>query len=135
MRRSIAASLGALGLSFALSMPAAAAAPFAFDAAPGRLPKDIVPRSYAIAIQPDPDSLVLSGQESVVLDFTTATDTIVFNSLNEQLRDVRLDGRAAASVVSDDAQQITTVYLMSPARTGRHTLSFSYTGNVETQPH
>jgi len=112
-----------------------AAAPFAFDSAPGRLPKDVVPRSYTIAVQPDPDALVLAGQESVVLDVRKATDTIVFNSLNEQLRDVRLDGRAASHVVSDDEQQITTVHLPGLARTGRHTLTFSYTGKVETQPH
>jgi len=86
-------------------MPVWAAAPFAFDSAPGRLPKDVVPRSYTIAVQPDPDALVLAGQESVVLDFRKATDTIVFNSLNEQLRDVRLDGRAASDVVTDDEQQ------------------------------
>ncbi len=105
MRRLAAGSLGALGIAVTLAMPAAAAAPFSFDAAPGRLPKDVVPRSYAIAIQPDPDTLVLAGQESVVLDFRKSTDTIVFNSLNQQLSDVRLDGRAVSSVVSDDAQQ------------------------------
>ncbi len=127
--------LGALGLTATLAMPASAAAPFAFDSAPGRLPKDVVPRSYIIAVQPDPDTLVLAGQESVLLDFRKATDTIIFNSLNQQLRDIRLDGQAASSVVSDDQQQITTVHLPGPARAGRHTLTFSYSGKVETQPH
>jgi aminopeptidase N len=135
MSHGVASSLGALGLAITLAMPAAAAAPFDFDSAPGRLPKDVVPRSYRIAVQPDPDALALVGQESVALDFRKATDTIIFNSLNQQLRDVRLDGRAALSVVSDDGQQITTVHLPAPARAGKHTLTFSYSGKVETQPH
>jgi hypothetical protein len=55
MRQAIAACrLAALGLTVTLVMPAGAAAPFAFDAAPGRLPKDIVPRRYTIAVQPGP---------------------------------------------------------------------------------
>jgi aminopeptidase N len=131
----VAGCLGALGVAATLTMPVLAAAPFAFDSAPGRLPKDVIPRSYTIAVQPDPDALVLAGQESVVLEFRKATDTIVFNSLNEQLRDVRLDGRAASDVVTDDEQQITTVHLSGPARMGSHRLTFSYTGKVETQPH
>jgi aminopeptidase N len=135
MPRVIAGCAGALGLALTMTTPALAVAPFAFDMAPGRLPKDVVPRSYTIAVQPDLDALVLAGQESVVLDFRQATDTIVFNSLNEQLRDVRLDGRATSTVVTDDAQQITTVHLPGPALAGRHTLTFSYTGKVETQPH
>ena len=135
MSRSVACFLGALGLTLAWVTPAAAAAPFAFEAAPGRLPKDVVPLSYTIAVRPDPDTLVLAGRESVVLDFRKATDTIVFNSLNELLRDVRLDGKPASSVVSDDEQQLTTVHLSGPARLGRHRLTFSYTGRIETQPH
>jgi aminopeptidase N len=135
MSSSVASFLAALGLAITFAAPASAAAPFAFDSAPGRLPKDVVPRSYTISIQPDPDALILAGRESVVLDFRKATDTIVFNSLNEQLRDVRLDGQAASSVVSDDEQQLTTVHLPGPARMGRHTLTFSYSGKVETQPH
>jgi aminopeptidase N len=134
MSRIVAGCLAALGLAVAMT-PALAVAPFAFDSAPGRLPKDVVPLSYTLAVKPDPDALILSGEESVVLQFRQAMDTIVFNSLNEVLRDVRLDGHAVAGVDSDDVQQITTVHLSAAAPTGRHTLTFSYTGKVETQPH
>ena len=109
-------------------------APFSFDTAPGRLPKNVVPTEYRIAIVPDAAKLSLSGTESVTLQFREATATIVFNSLNEKLRRVRLDGKPVKQVVSDDKQQLTTVTLAAPARPGAHVLSFAYTGKIETQP-
>jgi aminopeptidase N len=108
-------------------------APFAFDSAPGRLPKNVVPVSYDVAIVPDADTLRLTGTESVQLQFRAATATVQFNSLNETLSHVLLDGKPVRSVTSSDEQQLTTVTLMAPL-TGRHTLSFSYSGKIETQP-
>jgi aminopeptidase N len=113
---------------------AGAAAPFSFDTAPGRLPKNVVPVDYTVAIVPDAKARTLSGTERVTLDFREATATIVFNSLNERLSDVRLDGQLAANVVTSDEQQLTTVTLKRPAKPGRHVLSFSYRGRIETSP-
>jgi aminopeptidase N len=122
-------------LSMLLSVPVLAGAPFSFDAAPGRLPKDAVPVDYTVAITPDPAALTFSGTERVKLTVRTSVSTLVFNSLNEQLADVRLDGNAVAKVVSDEAQQLTTVTLAHAAHPGAHTLTFSYQGKLETQPH
>jgi aminopeptidase N len=88
---------------------AAAELPFTFDAAYGRLPKNIVPLSYDIALVPDTKALTLTGTESVRLRFRSASATIELNSLNVQLRDVRLDGQPVKNVVSNDEQQLTTV--------------------------
>jgi aminopeptidase N len=117
----------------ALAPTAWCGAPFAFDSAPGRLPKNVVPVSYDVAVVPDADALKLTGTESVQLQFRTATATVQFNSLNETLSHVLLDGKAVKSVTSNDEQQLTTVTLTKPA-TGLHTLSFSYSGKIETQP-
>jgi aminopeptidase N len=119
--------------TLALAAPAAAAAPFSFDAAPGRLPKGIVPLDYTVSIVPDADALTIAGTESVTLKFRSAAGTIIFNSLNETLRDVRLDGRPVRSVASNDEQQLTTVSLAAPAPPGKHTLTFTYAGKIETQ--
>jgi len=124
----------ALCLSIAFAVPASAIAPFSFDAAPGRLPKNVVPIDYEVAVAPDADTLKFDGTEAVKLRFRSATATIAFNSLNETLRNVRLDGRSVKSVVSDDEQQLTTVTLGAPASPGMHRLTFSYTGKIETQP-
>jgi aminopeptidase N len=108
-------------------------APFSFESAPGRLPKNVVPLSYDVAIVPDVDALRFTGTESVRLQFRAATATVQFNSLNETLSDVRLDGRPVKSVTSNDAQQLSTVTLRKPV-SGLHSLSFSYSGKIETQP-
>ncbi|MFI4867795.1 MAG: M1 family metallopeptidase [Steroidobacterales bacterium] len=125
------------GLSFAAPAPAAAPvpAPFSFDATPGRLPKNVVPLDYRLSIVPDADTLTFAGTESVRLQFRAAAATLVFNSVNETLRDVRLDGKPAKTVASDDAAQLTTVTLAAAAPVGPHTLTFSYQGRIEQQPH
>ncbi|HZO92242.1 MAG TPA: M1 family aminopeptidase [Candidatus Baltobacteraceae bacterium] len=133
-------SLVAAGVVLAAALTAAAApapfkeAPFNFDAAPGRLPKTVVPLDYRVAIVPNAEAKTLTGTESVVLQVRKPVTTIVFNSLNERLHDVRLDGVAVAGVDSSDAKQLTTLTLAHPATVGRHTLTFSYDGKLETAP-
>ena len=117
-----------------LAVPIWAEEPYSFDKAPGRLPKDVVPIDYTIDIVPDTKALTLSGHESVLLQFRSAAATVKFNSLNETLREVRLDGRAVKSVGSDDAQQLTTVTLSAPVPVGQHKLTFAYTAKIEEQP-
>jgi aminopeptidase N len=110
-------------------------APFSFDAAPGRLPKNVVPLTYQVSIVPHPSSMTFSGTESVQLRFRSAGATVIFNSINEVLSDVRLDGKAVKSVATDDSQQLTTVTLAAEAPIGVHTLTFSYQGTIEKAPH
>jgi aminopeptidase N len=109
-------------------------APFSFDNAFGRLPKNVVPLDYVVAITPDAAARTIAGTETVTLDFREATATLQLNSLNETLDDVRLDGEAVASVVSADDQQLTTLTLARAAPPGRHKLTFSYRGKIESGP-
>jgi aminopeptidase N len=120
-------------LCFSLAPTAWCGAPFSFESAPGRLPKSVVPVSYDVAIVPNAEALKFTGTESIQLQFRAATATVQFNSLNETLNHVLLDGKPVKSVTSSDEQQLTTVTLTKPA-TGLHTLSFSYSGKIETQP-
>jgi aminopeptidase N len=129
-----AVPLAGIALALSLAGSASAQAPFSFESAFGRLPKNVIPIDYTIAIVPDASALSLTGEESVVLDFRQATDTVVFNSLNQTLDHVQLDGDAVASTVSDDQKQLTTVKLGRPAAVGRHTLTFSYKGKIEKDP-
>ena len=122
-------------IAMPLAIAASAEAPFSFDAAPGRLPKDVVPVSYTITVVPNASALTFSGSESVQLQFRSATATVQFNSKNETLHDVHLDGRPVKDFVTNDDQQLTTVTLAAPAPIGLHTLTFSYRGKIETQPH
>src|SRR5258705_833955 len=124
----------AVAVGLALGAPAIAVAPFSFDGAPGRLPKDVVPIDYQLAIVPDIPALSLEGSEEVLLEFRSATATIQFNSLNETVRNVRFDGHAVGNVVSDNDRQLTTVTLATPATVGRHTLEFAYLGKIVKAP-
>jgi aminopeptidase N len=122
-------------IAWSFAIAASAEEPFSFDAAPGRLPKDAVPVSYSITVVPDASALTLSGSELVQLQLRSATARLQFNSKNETLHDVRLDGTPVKDVVTDDDQQLTTVTLTAPAPVGLHALTFSYRGKIETQPH
>lgn len=128
-RLALGAVLGGLA---GLSGPVLAQAPFSFEQASGRLPKDIVPQSYAIAVAPDVGRMSIAGRESVTLRFRAASATLRFNTLNDALTDVRLDGRPVRGVHTDNAQQLTTVTLAAAAPAGIHRLSFSYTARIET---
>jgi len=127
--------LAVAGTLATLAALPAAGATFDFDHAPGRLPKNVVPLDYRLSVTPDLEARTIAGTESVRLRVTAATASVVFNSLNERLADVRLDGAPVAGIVADDEHQITTVTLAEPAPPGEHTLSFSYTALLETQPH
>ncbi|MFI4865862.1 MAG: M1 family metallopeptidase [Steroidobacterales bacterium] len=125
----------AVGAVAAQAPNASAPAPFSFDAARGRLPKDVVPLSYSVSLVPAPARLTFSGTETVQLQFRSPSATVVFNSVNETLRNVRLDGKPVKAVATDDSKQLTTVTLAAEAPIGPHTLSFSYRGKIEKQPH
>jgi aminopeptidase N len=128
--------IATFALSAALAAaPTAVAAPFDFDATPGQLPKSVLPLAYAIALVPDLDAGTLTGKEVVTLKVRSATDRIVLNTLNEALSDVRFDGAPIERIDTDEARQTTTLSLLHQARSGRHTLTFSYAGRLETQPH
>jgi aminopeptidase N len=127
--------LAACAAALAAAGTVSAEEPFSFDQAFGRLPKNVLPIDYTIDIVPDLKSLAIAGTESVLLDFRSATATIQFNSLNETLREVTLDGKPVKAVASDDDKQLTTVTLAAPAPAGRHTLKFEYHGKIEQQPH
>lgn len=111
-----------------------APATFSFATAPGRLPKNVVPIRYDIALTPNPAARTLAGHETILLDVTAPTATIQFNSLNQKLSNVRLDGKPVKTVQSSDERQLTTITLPAPASRGRHTLTFDYTGQIQTRP-
>jgi aminopeptidase N len=124
---------GAAGAALLACAAVAHAAPFAFDTTPGRLPKHVVPLDYTVEITPDAAALTFTGSETILLDFRTRASELVFDSVNEVLTDVRLDGKPVRSTVSDNDAQLTTVTLPASAPAGRHTLTFAYTGKIEQE--
>ena len=124
----------ACGVALLLPLSALAEQPFDFDKAPGRLPKNVVPVDYTIAVVPHIQAKTFTGTETVSLKFREATDRVVFNTLNLTLKDVRLDGAPVKGVATDSDQQLTTLTLSSKAAAGMHMLTLSYSGAIETRP-
>lgn len=125
MQRIIAVSLPLL-----LALPLLADEPYVFDKTTGRLSKDIVPTDYELSLVPDLEKKQINGHETVHLEFRSASATIQFDTADETVRDVRFDGKPISAVVTDIAQQLTTVTLPAAAAAGSHVLSFSYTGVI-----
>ena len=86
-----------------LTLPAVAEAPYFCAAAPGRLPKKVVPLDYSIDIVPDTKSQTPTGSESVTLLFGSATSSVIFNSLNETGLPFNR-GKPVKTVVETDAR-------------------------------
>ena len=133
LRAALSAALGLL-VNTSTAAPGPAQAPFSFEAAPGHLPKNVVPTDYTIAIVPDVDKRTLRGTEQVALQFKEATDTIQFNALNMQFSRVRLDGKPVKKVAYDEKRQIVTVTLPKAAKAGAHVLDLAYTARIESGP-
>jgi len=125
----------ALAAAFALPLTGIASAapepPFNFDTTYGNLPKDVVPRAYAISVTPDPDHLALTGSETVKIEVRKPTKTIIFNALNMTFSRASVDGVAATVVPNDKTQRatLTAGKLLTP---GMHVLALSYKGKMET---
>ncbi len=113
---------------------AAGAAAFDFDKTPGRLPKIVVPLDYTIAFTPNMAAKAFVGTERVTLWVRKPTNRLVFNTLNQTLSNVRVDGIAAQSVLTQNDKQLSTVMLARPLRAGHHVMTLSFTGKIESGP-
>ena len=110
----------ALLLSLTVSAPALAA---------GQLPQTVAPVLYDIAVKPDAKALTFTGSESVTVNVTTATKTIVLNAADLAVSKVTFDG-VVAPFKLDAAAQTLTVTLPIPARVAPHVMTFDWTGKI-----
>ncbi len=69
------------------TFPAAARAEerFSYLTTPGKLPKDVVPRAYAIRIAPDLQKLTCEGSETIQLEVLQPTRRLVLNAVNMEV--------------------------------------------------
>ena len=126
----------ATALTFVLGALAATAAraanPYAaIDAAPGELPKIVVPTAYRIDIDPDPRTMKIAGHETISIIVRKPTRDIVLNALQTTFGKVTLDGTPATVTTNDKKQQATFTFA-APVSTGKHTLDITYTATLQT---
>jgi aminopeptidase N len=107
--------------------------PFSFANTPGKLPKDVVPRHYAITLKPDSAKLTTEGEVTIELEVLQATSRLVFNALELEFASAAVDGRAVAAPTIDAGEQTATVALASPLAAGKHTLRLAFHGKIGRQ--
>ena len=106
--------------------------PFNFASTPGKLPKNIRPIAYAIRIQPDLAKLTFSGSETVQLNVESPTRQVVFNALDVNVAEARIDENpiAISAIKIDTENELVTLSLPEELQPGQHTLALKFTGKI-----
>ncbi|RZV41646.1 MAG: M1 family peptidase [Acidimicrobiales bacterium] len=97
-----------------------------------RLPRDILPRHYALEIEPDIQKHSFHGHVTISAEVMEATDRLVCNCADLDLRDVRIDGADVAYTV-DPASERLTITFDTARSPGPIELQASFTGELNDQ--
>ena len=103
--------------------------PFSFANTPGKLPKDAVPRHYAINLKPDVVKLTTAGEVTVEVEVLAATNRLVLNAHELEITAAAIDG-AAATATADAKEQTVTVAAPRALAPGKHTLKLAFRGKI-----
>ena len=125
-RRLLAAALCLAALPFTR-----AEEPFSFAATPGRLPKDAVPRHYALTLRPDTRRMISDGEVTIELEVLQPTSQLVLNAISTEFSAAAVDGVAVALPATDEAGQTVTVSAGRTLAPGRHTLRLAFRSHIE----
>ena len=128
--------LAPIALLFAFALAALAEAPYSFEATPGKLPKEIVPRHYRVRIEPNVKALTIRGSMSVALDVLKPTRRIVLNAHELVITRAMLlygENRALKPVI-DAREQTVAFELPYELKPGKCELALEFTGKINKQP-
>ncbi|MBA2398258.1 MAG: M1 family metallopeptidase [Bradyrhizobium sp.] len=104
---------------------------FSFDTTPGKLPKNVVPVSYTIALAPSLETSALPGVELVDIEVREPTDRITLNAVNTTFASVTIDDEAQFAVVTlDAAAQTATFTFPQPLTVGAHRLRIAFEAQI-----
>ncbi|PZR74197.1 MAG: aminopeptidase [Chthoniobacterales bacterium] len=119
----------------ALPLTARAEEPFKFENTPGKLPKEVVPASYAIQLKPNVEKLTFTGSEVVVLEVRKPVTSITLNVNTLTIGSARLTGPKDASaqtaqVAINEKEQTATLTFAKKIAAGRHELRLDFAGKI-----
>jgi aminopeptidase N len=111
---------------------AAASEPvYSFATTPGKLPKTVIPLSYAIELTPDLDSLALPGDETIDIEVREPTSRLTLNAVNTTFDAASIDGDAQrADITLDAAAETATLSFPQPLPVGAHRLRIRFTARI-----
>ncbi|MGZ6241105.1 MAG: M1 family metallopeptidase [Candidatus Binataceae bacterium] len=107
---------------------------YSFAAAPGRLPKNVVPTHYAIDLKPDLITRAVPGSEIVDIKVLAPTDRLVLNALDMVVQSASLEGEPGqvATVTSQPRMQTVTLAFPHALAAGLHKVSIAFTGRINS---
>ncbi len=113
-----------------------AEAPFSFAATPGKLPKDIAPRHYAVEITPDLPTLTHTGVVTIDLEILRPTRRIVLNAFQLEItRALLLHGENRdLKPQLNEAEQTVSFDVPVELKPGRCELRLEFKGRIAKQP-
>ena len=101
------------------------------DLNPHRLPRQVIPKHYAITLEPDLKSGSFEGTVSIELDVISETDTVVLNAAELTIENASVDqdgAVAASSVAVDEGLERAEFSFPVVLRPGTAWLNCSFTG-------
>lgn len=116
-----------------LTISAFAEEPFVFEKTPGRLPKDVLPKHYAIRIDANIEAATFVGSVDVDVEVTKPVRTLILNSLGLAISKASADGEAVAAKV-DDAAQFLTLTAPKELSAGKHRVRIEFSGKLNEAP-
>jgi aminopeptidase N len=105
---------------------------------PPGLPKDVVPRSYLIHLEPDIERRVLDGVESIEIEVLKPTTQIVLNAVDTEIAKARIEIDNQPEQLSpnfDRNGQTVSFHLTHILPVGKYTLSLQFQNRIVEEPH
>src|SRR5258708_36256714 len=111
---------------------------FSMATTPGKLPKDVIPDAYFIHLEPNTDSLVTAGSESIEVEVIKPTDRIVINAVDTEFSQARLSDSHGSEELTpqiDSKAETVTFQTKSLLQPGAYQLSLAFQSKITEQPH
>jgi len=121
-----------------LASPLRAEEKFSMATTPGKLPKEIIPRAYVIRLEPNTDSLVTAGSESIEVEVLKPTDRIVINAVDTDISQARLSGAHTSEELTpqiDSKAETVTFQTKTSLEPGSYQLALTFQNKITEQPH
>src|SRR4051812_29338626 len=124
--------------TFVASLPHAEK-PFSFADTPGQLPKQVIPRHYALRIQPDLTARTTTGTARIDVDVQVPVREFVLNALELEITSAALASPEPNALprsltpTLDAKKQTLTIALPDVLPAGKYTLILTYHGKIGTQ--
>ena len=92
---------------------------------PYRLPRAVLPRHYAVTLEPELAAATFGGSVTIEVDVVEAADQIVLNAIELDITAVSVDGASAAFRLDDETERL---FIEHAAEPGSRTIAVTFTG-------